>query len=116
MHFDKFSFGSVQIDGRSYENDVVIDRGEIRKRKKGPSKQFRDQFGHTPLSSEEDIPWKCRELVIGTGAHGNLPVMQELREKAKRKGIKLIMVPTLKATELLNQNPKATNAILHVTC
>jgi hypothetical protein len=116
MRFDKFSFGSVQIDGTLYENDVVIDRGEVRKRKKGPSKQFRDQFGHTPLSIEEEIPWKCRQLVIGTGAQGNLPVMQELREKAKRKGIKLIMVPTLEATELLNRNPKGTNAVLHVTC
>ncbi|HTM36496.1 MAG TPA: MTH938/NDUFAF3 family protein [Terriglobales bacterium] len=116
MHFDKFSFGSVEIDGTLYENDVVIDRGEVRKRKKGPSKQFRDQFGHTPLSIEEEIPWKCRQLVIGTGAHGNLPVMEELREKAKRKGIKLITVPTLEAAELLNRNPKDTNAILHVTC
>jgi len=116
MHFKKFSFGSVQIDGILYENDVVIDRGEVRKRKKGPSKQFREQFGHTPLSIEEDIPWKCTQLVIGTGAHGNLPVMQELRKKAECKGIKVLMLPTLEALELLNRNPKKTNAILHVTC
>jgi hypothetical protein len=31
--------------------------------------QFGKQFGHTPLSIEEDIPWKCRQLVIGTGAY-----------------------------------------------
>jgi hypothetical protein len=42
--------------------------------------------------------------------------MEELREKAIRKGIKLITVPTLEAAELLNRNPKDTNAILHVTC
>jgi hypothetical protein len=29
MRFDKFSFGSIQIDGSTYEHDVVIDRGEI---------------------------------------------------------------------------------------
>jgi hypothetical protein len=40
MHFDKFSFGSIRIDGSTYEYDVVIDRGEIRKRKKKPSKNF----------------------------------------------------------------------------
>lgn len=56
MHFQPFRFGSIVIDGRTYEHDVVIDRGEIRKRKKGPSKQFRTVFGHTPLSIEEDIP------------------------------------------------------------
>jgi hypothetical protein len=50
MHFDKFSFGALRIDGNTYEEDVVIDCGEIRKRKKAPSKRFRDEFGHTPLS------------------------------------------------------------------
>jgi len=62
MRFDKFAFGSIQIDGSTYEHDVVIDRGEIRKRKKKPSKKFREEFGHTPLSVEEKIPWKCRQL------------------------------------------------------
>jgi hypothetical protein len=77
MRFDNFSFGSLRIDDSTYEHDVVIDRGEIRGRKKKPSKKFRDDFGHTPLSIAEDIPWKCRQLAIGTGAYGRLPVMKE---------------------------------------
>ncbi len=116
MHFEKFSFGSVQIDGTACEHDVVIDRGGVRKRKKKPSKQFREQFGHTPLSIGEDIPWKCRQLVIGTGAYSRLPVMQEVLDKAERKKIKLLILPTIEAIEVLNRNPKDTNAILHVTC
>jgi hypothetical protein len=116
MHFEKFSFGSVQIDGSTCEHDVVIDRGKIRKRKKKPSKQFREQFGHTPLAIQENIPWKCRQLVIGTGAYGKLPVMQEVRSNAERKKIKLLILPTLEAIEVLNRNPNDTNAILHVTC
>jgi hypothetical protein len=48
------------IDGITRDYDVVIDGGEIRKRKKKPSKQFRDEFGHTSLSIEEDIA--CGEL------------------------------------------------------
>ncbi len=28
MHFDKFSFGALRIDGSTYEQDVVIDCGE----------------------------------------------------------------------------------------
>jgi len=63
MRFEKFSFGSTRIDGVTYEHDVVIDRGEVRKRKKKPSKKFRAAFGHTPLSVEEKIPWKCSRLV-----------------------------------------------------
>jgi hypothetical protein len=65
MRFKDFSFGSIRIDGATYDYDVVIDRGKVRKRKKRPSKKFRDEFGHTPLSIEEAIPWKCRRLVIG---------------------------------------------------
>jgi hypothetical protein len=38
MRFEAFSFGSICIDGTTYEDDVVIDRGRIRKRKKKPSK------------------------------------------------------------------------------
>src|SRR5271168_3674578 len=78
IHFDKFSFGALRIGGSTYEQDVVIDCGEIRKRKKAPSRKFRDEFGHTPLSIEEKIPWKCHRLVIGTGAYGRLPVMKEV--------------------------------------
>ena len=40
MRFDNFSFGSIQIDGRTYEHDVIIDRGAIRKRKKKTSRQL----------------------------------------------------------------------------
>src|SRR5258708_29660851 len=64
MRVGKFSFGSICIDGTTYEHDVVIDRGEVRKRKKKPSKKFRGAFGQTPLSLEEKMPWKCRRLVI----------------------------------------------------
>src|SRR5438034_5003367 len=88
IRFQKFSFGSIRIDGTTYEHDVVIDRGEVRKRKKKPPKQFRDTFGHTPISPKEAIPWKCWRLVIGTGT-GALPVMDEVKKEAKRRKIKL---------------------------
>jgi hypothetical protein len=42
------SFGEIEIDGERFEHDVVIERGRIRKRKKGPSKRYRAEFGHTP--------------------------------------------------------------------
>jgi hypothetical protein len=115
MHFEKFSFGSISIDGITYEHDVVIDRGHVEKRKKKPSKRFRAAFGHTPLSIKEKIPWKCRHLVIGTGT-GALPVMKEVKQEATRRKIKLVVVPTVQAIKALKENPDETNAILHVTC
>jgi len=115
MRFQDFSLGSLRVDGVTYEHDVVIDGGEIRKRKKKPSKKFRDQFGHTPLSVDEEIPWNCRRLVVGTGT-GALPVMGEVKREAKRRKVELLVLPTAEAIEALKREPNKTNAILHVTC
>ena len=115
MQFQKFSFGSIRIDGTNHKHDIVIDRGKVRKRKKTPSKPFHDTFGHTPLSIEEKIPWKCHRLVVGTGT-GALPVMDDVKKEAQRRKIELLILPTSEAIELLKKNPANTNAILHVTC
>ena len=115
MRFEAFSFGSIRIDGVNYTHDVVIDSGLVRKRKKKPSKKFRDAFGHTPLSIEEDTPWKCRRLVIGTGT-GRLPVMDEVKHEAERRHIKLLIMRTAEAIAELRERSDKTNAILHVTC
>ena len=116
MDFGKLKFGSVEIDGVTYEHDVIIDCGRIRKRKKKPSKTFREQFGHTPVSVEEEIPWKCQTLVVGTGNYGSLPVMDEVKLEARRRKIDLLIVPTKEAIQTLARKPHHTNAILHVTC
>jgi hypothetical protein len=115
MRFEQFEFGSIRIDGSTYKHDVVIDRGQVRRRKKKPSKQFHDEFGHTPLSIEEKIPWKCRRLVIGTGT-GALPVMKQVEREAQRRKIELLILPTKQAIKELKKKREGTNAILHVTC
>jgi hypothetical protein len=116
MHVEQFTFGSIRIGDVTYQHDVVIDRGTIGKRRKKPSKRFRDTFGHTPLSVQENIPWNCRRLVVGTGAHGALPVMDEVRREAADRNVELLILPTASAIEALRTEPEDTNAILHVTC
>src|SRR5262249_58137514 len=116
MKFGKFHFGRIKIDDDIYKLDVVIDRGRVRKRNKKPSKKFRAEFGHTPVSVEERIPWKCRRLVIGTGRYGSLPVMDDVKREAHRRKIDLLILPTDEALETLSEKPDHTNAILHVSC
>ena len=116
MRISHFTFGAVEIDGITYEHDVVIDRGEIQKRKKKASKKFREAFGHTPLSVEENIPWRCERLVIGTGAYGRLPVMDDVKREAHERGVTLIVLPTAEAIKALKKVTTKTNAVLHVTC
>jgi hypothetical protein len=115
MRIGRFTFGSIQIDGVIYEHDVVIARGRVHKRKKNSSKPFRDAFGHTPVSIEENIPWDCRRLVIGTGADGALAVMEEVEREAAHRKVELLIVPTREAIRALQVGPKDTNAIFHVT-
>jgi hypothetical protein len=116
VRFSDYSFGSIRVDGVAYDHDLIIDRGTIRKRKKGASRKFRGADGHTPLSAAEDIPWRCSRLVIGTGAAGALPVMEEVHEQARRHRVELVVLPTAQAIGVLTETTKDTNAILHVTC
>jgi hypothetical protein len=110
-------FGEIEVEGKRYTHDVVIDGGKVRKRKKRPSKQFREKFGHTPLSAEEKIPWGGKRLIVGTGAHGALPVMDEIIAEAKRRGIEVIAAPTMEVCRLLEDVKKGqAYAIVHCTC
>jgi hypothetical protein len=116
MKIEDFSFGSIRIDGKEYEHDVVIDRGRIAKRKKKASKPFREQYGHTPLTVGEGIPWNCRRLIVGTGAYGRLPVTDEVTHEAAKRHVELVLLPTSQAIEKVNEGDAETNALLHVTC
>jgi hypothetical protein len=118
MKAELVEFGELEIEGTRYHKDVVIDRGRVRKRDKGPSKALMtNRWRHTPLTAAEEIPWGGKRLVIGTGAKGQLPVAAELREEADRRGVALEVLPTSDACRLLAEvDPDDVFAILHVTC
>jgi hypothetical protein len=111
------SFGQIEIDGERFDHDVVIEKGRIRKRKKGPSKRNRDEYGHTPLTPDEAIPWAAPLLIVGTGANGQLPITKDFYREAKDRGVEIVARPTTEACDLLAAaDPKSVAAILHVTC
>ena len=111
------SFGEVEIDGQRFTHDVVVEDGQVRKRRKGPSKGYKARYGHTPLSADEDIPWSSARLIVGTGASGQLPVMDEVYAEAGRRGVQIVAIPTREACELLmREDEPGMAAILHVTC
>ena len=111
------AFGELRIEGERFERDVVIDAGRIRRRRKGPSKARHAEFGHTPLTSAEDIPWGGRRLIVGTGADGALPVTPDVYAEADRRGIRIEALPTPDACRLLAKlDATDVYAVLHVTC
>ena len=54
--------------------------------------------------------------MVGTGAGGALPVMQQVRDEARRRKIDLVVLPTAEAISALTKATADTNAILHLTC
>lgn len=111
------AFGEVEIEGQRYDHDVVIAGDEIRRRRKGPSKALRAEFGHTPLSAAEEIPWHGPRLIVGTGTHGRLPVAPDVQAEADRRGVTITVLPTADACRLLaDLDQRDVHAILHVTC
>jgi hypothetical protein len=110
-------FGTIEIEGVTYDHDVVIEAGVVRKRSKKPSKPYQERFGHTPLSVEEAIPWAGPRLIVGTGESGRLPIMDEVLAEAERRSVALTALPTREACRLLEETPRdQVHAILHVTC
>ncbi len=114
MKVQSYQFGEIVIEGKSYDYDVVIERGTVRKRRKKPSKPLKEHYGHTPLSEREDIPWDCRTLIVGTGKEGSLPVTDGLRKEAERRGVSLRLMPTEEA--IRHVDDPNTNLVLHLTC
>lgn len=110
-------FGSIVVQGVTYDHDVVLEGGSVRPRQKKASRPFRDRYGHTPLSAQEDLPWSRPRLIIGSGHGGRLPIMDEVRDKADGLGVELVIMPTAEACRVIRTlDDTEVNAVLHVTC
>ncbi|HEY7046060.1 MAG TPA: MTH938/NDUFAF3 family protein [Jatrophihabitantaceae bacterium] len=117
MEVRLLGFGAIDVGGQTYEHDVVIDGGQVRKRKKKPSRPYRDEYGHTPLSAAEELPWGGDRLIVGTGAYGSLPITPDVFDEAGRRGVDVDAVPTAEACRLIaGLASDQVHAVLHVTC
>jgi len=43
-------------------------------------------------------------------------VMKDVKREAEERKIKLLVLPTAQAIEMLNKDIEDTNAVLHITC
>jgi hypothetical protein len=114
----KVEFGKITVNGEEYTKDIVIKKGKIEKRRKKESKELKEKGEHTPLTNKEDIPWKCKTLIIGSGFEGALPVHEKVYKKAEELNVELKIMKTPEAVDYINSldDLKDTNAILHITC
>ena len=111
-------FGWVEIDGERYENDVIVHvNGKITKRKKKLSKEFKEEYGHTPLSDKElDFlkKEKPKVVIVGKGQYGDLPITPQALKILDNYD--LLVDSTPHALEIMEKERKKFVAIIHVTC
>ncbi|MBI2961530.1 MAG: hypothetical protein HYY28_14550 [Betaproteobacteria bacterium] len=118
MKIDSTEFGSITIDGKTYDFDVVIRlSGEIVKRKKKLSKKI---YGSSHTISKEEAKFVYEKgserLILGTGQDDNVRLSKEAAEYFEKKGCKVIAQPTPEAIGTFNHSKKETVGLFHVTC
>ena len=115
---DGTKFGSITVDGKKFEQDIVIRlSGNVKKRKKKLSKQ---QYGtsHTVSLAEAEHIYDvgAEQVIVGTGQHGVLKLSDEAKGFFKDHGCKVQMAPTPDAVKAWNETEGKTVAMFHVTC
>ena len=109
---DNAFFGSLLVDGRKYNNDLVISwNGDVKDR---PSNHdFTSAEMESILISDPDV------VVVGTGHSGMLKVAHDVDVTARLKGVELVVKPTVQAVQEYNKFArlgKRVVAVLHSTC
>jgi hypothetical protein len=118
MPIDATEFGSITIDGETYDHDVIIRlSGKIEKRRKRLSKE---KYGTSHVISKEEAKFVfedgCDLLVVGTGQQGNVRLSPEAEAYFDKKGCRVLLEPTPDAIGAFNQSAANKIALIHVTC
>jgi hypothetical protein len=96
MEIESTTFGTITIDGKTYEHDVLIRlSGEVVKRKKKLSKKY---YGTSHVLSKEEAKFVfergCDEPIVGSGQVGNVRLSLEAAAFFKKKDCKVLLQPT----------------------
>ena len=113
MHIDSYRFGSIVIDGKTYNNDCLIVGGTVK------DNWWRTE-GHLlkPEDLEEVIAAKPAVLIIGCGAYGVMKISPDTMDALRRAQIMYDALKTDQAVDKFNEHTAAGRdvaAALHLT-
>lgn len=114
MKIDKYSFGSITINGKRYTKDVIIFQDKVFCpwwREDGHNLSLKDL--KQVIDSEPNL------VIIGTGAQGVMRTPKETLKKLMKMGIETITAKTGNAVKLYNEKREKDEnivACLHLTC
>jgi hypothetical protein len=118
MEIEGTKFGSITIDRKTYQHDVVIRlSGEVIKRKKKLSKRYYCT-SHVLSKDEAKFVFEkgCEQLIIGSGQIGNVHLSPEAEAYFAKKGCKVLLQPTPEAIDVFNKSHAKKIGLFHVTC
>ena len=106
MEIEGTKFGSITIDRKTYEHDVVIRlSGEVIKRKKKLSKKY---YGTSHVLSKDEAKFVfeegCEQFIIGSGQIGNVHLSPEAEAYFAKKSCKVLLQPTPEAIRVFNKS------------
>ena len=118
MEIERTTSGTITIDGKTYEHDVVIRlSGEVVKRKKKLSKKY---YGTSHVLSKDEAKFvfekRCEQLIVGSGQMGNVQLSPEAAAYFAKKGCKVLLQPTPEAIHVFNKSHAKKIGLFHVTC
>ncbi|MCP3374384.1 Mth938-like domain-containing protein [Bradyrhizobium cajani] len=118
MEIERTTFGTITIDGKTYEHDVIIRlSGEVAKRKKKLSKKY---YGTSHVLSKDEAKFVfekgCEQLILGSGQYGNVHLSPEAEAYFASKGCRVLLQPTPKAIDTFNNSHARKIGLFHVTC
>lgn len=115
---NSFSFGSIVIDGKQYEYDVlVMPDGTVREREADKRKYGDHNIKKGEI--EELVKAKPETIIVGTGTDGLATVSSDAQSYARTEKLGLAVLPSSEAIEKLNQlldEGKRAAALIHITC
>ncbi len=114
MKIDSYSFGSMTVDGKVYNKDLIIFPERIKAnwwRREGHCLAIEDL--------KEVIDYKPEVLIIGTGAYGAMDIPESTKKMLKDKQIELIEKNSEQAYQIFNEyieKGKKVVGAFHLTC
>jgi hypothetical protein len=115
---DETQFGSVTIDGKVFEHDVLIRLGgRIEKRNKKLSKAVYGTSHPISLAEARHVHKKgAVRLLIGAGQQGRVRLSEEAAAHFKHHRCRAELLSTPEMIRVWNQAEGAVIGLVHVTC
>jgi hypothetical protein len=118
MEIEGTTFGTITIDGKTYEHDVIIRlSGEVVKRKKKLSKKY---YGTSYVLSRDEAKFVfeggCEQVILGTGQMGNVHLSPEAEAYFAKMRCKVLLQRTPEAIQVFNRSNASKIGLFHVTC